>query len=82
MRTETQERGTADVARQRTGWAGQGRQFSQVVKVDLSQSYLDTVLHQWEYITPQTSTSVPRQNNHVTLEHHRNPIPIDQLDSL
>lgn len=35
-----------------------------------------------EYITPQTHTSVPSQNNHVTLEHHRNLVPMDQLDSL
>lgn len=82
MRTETRERGAAHVARQCTGWAGQERQFSQVDKVDLSHGYLDPVLHQWEYITPQTSTSVPSQNNHATLEHHRNPIPMDQLDSL
>lgn len=47
------------MARQHTGWAGQGRQFSQVDKVDLSQGYLDTVLHQWEYIIPRTSMSVP-----------------------
>ena len=51
-------------------------------KVDLSRVYLGTVLQQQENITPQMCISDPSQNNFVTQEHHRNPVPTQQLDSL